>query len=216
MGTRRFSGDRELWSTMSALARRLRKKKARKNPAPRHNPPLIMDVLEMAAPAGAGFVATRGLTKLGMAIVEKKWPSKSKHVGAAVSVAAFLAMWFLGHRVKWLQKYHVPITAGAGIATGVNLVQIYIPKLGWFFGDPTKMTAGSPAALTAGAQNALPAHLEVVDEDPQLYTWNDKYDGGRVAQNQAADPKASDQPDPIADLMNNDDDLGVFAGGLAS
>lgn len=201
---------------MSALARRLRKKNARKNPSPRHNPPLIMDVLEMAGPAAGGFIATRGLTKLGMAIVEKKWPSKSKHVGAAVSVAAFLASWFLGHRVKFLQKYHVPITAGAAIASGINLVQIYIPKLGWFFGDPTKMTAGSPAALTTAAPKALPEHLEEIDEDPQFYTWNDKYDAGRVGQNQAADPKASDQPDPIADLMSNEDDLGVFAGGMAS
>src|ERR1044072_3905994 len=99
---------------MSHLARRVRKKRARSSgSAPRHNPPLFMDMAELALPAGAGFVATRALTKLGMAIVEKRWPTASKHVGAGVSIGAFLASWFLGHKVKFLQKYHGPITAGA-------------------------------------------------------------------------------------------------------
>lgn len=199
---------------MSHLARRLRNKRARKSSA-RHNPPLFMDMVEQALPAGAGFIATRGMAKIGMAAVEKRWPSKSKHVGAAISVASFVAAWFLGHKVKFLQKYHVPITAGSFIAAGLNLLQIYVPKIGWLFGDPTKATAGGIAAPMQ--QSALPSNLEPIDDDPTLYTWNDSYDAGRRAQGQNLAPgqPAATSSDPIADLMNEDDDMGVFSGGMA-
>lgn len=201
---------------MSHLSRRLKKKRARSNPAPRRNPPLMLDMMELALPTLGGFVATRGLTKVGMALVEKKFPRASKHVGAGVSVGAFLASWFLGHKVKFLEKYHGPITGGAFIASLVNLVQLYLPKLGWFFGDPTKLTAGTPAAaLAPSANKALPANLEEVADDPSLYTWNDSYDAGRLPQRSNTTPAPTNTNDMVADLMAEDDDMGVFSGGLS-
>lgn len=202
---------------MSHLARRVRKKRARSSgAAPRRNPPLFMDMVEMALPAGGGFIATRALTKLGMALVEKRLPNASKHVGAGVSVAAFLASWFFGHKVKFLQKYHGPITGGAFLASAINVIQIYVPKLGWFFGDPTKLTAGTPAsaAQLAAAARALPDNLEVVDDDPALYTWNDSYDAGRLPQHSNTTPAPTPAKDLVAELMNEQDDMGVFSGGL--
>lgn len=199
---------------MSHLARRLRNKRARKS-SPRHNPPLFMDMIEQALPAGGGFIATRAAAKFAIAGVEKRWPTKSKHVGAAISVAAFVAAWFLGHKVKFLQKYHVPITAGSFIAAALNLIQIYTPKIGWLFGDPTMATAGGIAGATM-TQNALPDNLEAIDDDPSLYTWNDSYDAGRRANGQNIAPGQQPvQKDPVAELMAEDDDFGVFSGGLA-
>ena len=208
---------------MSKIARRLKKRRAaKKNPStPRHNPPLFTDMLMEALPGLGGFIGTRALTKFGIAAVEKKWPSKSKHVGAGVSLATFLAMWFLGHRVKFLEKYHTPITVGSGIAAAINLVQIYLPKIGWLFGDPTKATAGTPAQVAAPQQNMLPANLEEIDDDPAWYTNNDAYDAGRYAGNAETKYQAprTSTPEGQQALLNELDDEGmggVFAGGLAS
>lgn len=195
---------------MSALARRLRKKRYRSNPSMRHNPPLFADMMELALPAAGGFIVTRALAKLALAAVERRWPSKSKHVAAAISAATFLGAWFAGHKVKFLEKYHGPITAGSFIAAAVNVFQIYIPKLGWFMGDPTLLTAGGTTAAMMTAP-ALPDNVEVLDADPALYTWNDSYDAGRLQP--SGTPKAPGK-DAIADLLSEDDDMGVFSGGL--
>lgn len=206
---------------MSKLARRYRKRKKKNPSSPRSNPPLASDMLEVALPAGGGFVATRLLTKLAVMLIAKKWPSKSKHAGAVAAVTAALSAWYLGHKLKFLAKYHTPITAGAVIAAGVNLLQIYVPKIGWLFGDPTEATAGGTSTQKLVAANAaaaaLPSGMEEIDDDPAFYTYNDAYDAGRYNQSagvkqQPSPPVGSSQP------LLEDESWGgsnVFSSGLA-
>lgn len=204
---------------MSKLARRSRNR-PKKNPSssPRHNPPLFTDMLEMAVPGAIGFASTRLITKLSIAAVAKRWPSKSRHVGALLATSTFLATWFLGHRVKMLEKYHVPITVGSAIAAAINVLQIYLPKIGWLVGDPTELTAGGTSsqklAAAGGAQAQLPGNLEEIDDDPAFYTYNDAYDAGRYAAN-AGNKQQPSQP-AAQELLEGEDFGGVFAGGLAA
>jgi len=201
---------------MSKIARRFRRK-AKKNPssAPRHNPPLFTDMLEMAVPGAIGFAGVRLVTKLGIAAVAKRWPTKSRHVGALLATSSFLATWFLGHRVKAIAKYHTALTVGAALAAAVNVLQIYLPKIGWLVGDPTELTAGGTAsakALTEQQTNAmLPQNLQEIDDDPAFYTYDDKYDAGRYRANSSN----KTQPSPISPPIEEEDFGGVFAGGLA-
>lgn len=200
---------------MSKLAKRYRSRH-KSNPSASE---LGSEVLETAIPAGIAFGATRLATKLAVMAIAKKWPSKGRHGGAAASIGAFIAAWFLAHRWKAIAKYHGPIVAGSAIAAVVNLLQLYVPKLGWLLGDPTELTAGGTAAqkaVTAGAAAAqLPSGMEEIDDDPAHYTYNDAYDAGRYA----ANDKNKQQPSqPTSQPALEDETWGgqnVFSAGLS-
>ena len=138
---------------MARLHRRYKHRRSRRSgsdPAPRRNPPLFADLAEWVGPGFAGFAATRFATRVAATQIAKRKPSWGKHVGAGVSVGAFLAAWFLAHRVRWLAKYHTPITVGAAIAALQSIIQLYIPRLGWMLADATpELAAGSANALVA-------------------------------------------------------------------
>lgn len=198
----------------SKLAKRYRKRH-RSNPDGGSSG-LAGEVLEITVPALAGFGATRLLTKLAVIAISKKWPSKAKHGGALASIGVVAALWMLMHRVKSLAKYQGSATAGSAIAAVVNLIQLYLPKLGWLVGDPTELTAGgtasSKAVAGAAAQSQLPAGMEEIDDDPAHYTYNDAHDAGRYANNDRNTPQPGSQPALEDETWGNDN---VFAGGLA-
>lgn len=199
--------------------------------APRPNPPLMMDIFEYALPGFGGFAATKFVTCTASSQIAKRFPNYAKHAGGLASVASFLAAWYFGAKVKFLARYHTPIVVGSAIAALQNLVQIYFPdKLAWIVGSPKQaaQAAFAQAVTTQQAQmqaaqasqDALPDHLEEVNEDPRWYTFNDAYDAGRYKQNamhqtqvpsnQATVPDDDGAPLPIDD---GDEDLakGVFA-----
>lgn len=176
------------------------------------------ELLEVALPAGLAFGGTRLLTKLGVMLIAKKWPSKAKHGGALAAIGTFVAAWLLAHRWKAISRYHGPIVAGSAIAAAVNLLQLYIPKIGWLFGDPTELTAGAATqnskAIAAAAQAAqLPAGMEEIDDDPAHYTYNDAYDAGRYKANDSNKAQPSGPNPALEDETWGADN--VFAGGLA-
>jgi hypothetical protein len=205
---------------MSKLARRHRRRKFKKNPSPKRNPPITRDLLEWVAPGFGGFAATRLLTRGAQMLIAKKWPTASKHAGAAASIGSFLASWLAGHKVKFVEKYHTPITVGAAIAAAQSLLQIYFPnKLGWIVSDASSQTA--PAQVAAPAQpQALPEHLEEINDDPSWYTYNDAYDKGRygsLGQGGMTPPiqpprGAAEDVVPIEDPQAGDEELaaGIF------
>lgn len=135
--------------------------------------------MEFVGPGFGGFAATRFATHVAMTQIAQRKPTWGKHAGAGVSVGAFLLAWFLGHRVKFLAKYQMPITVGSAIAAIQSLLQIYVPKVGWMVSDAT------PELATAGATSPAldTAHLDLVpaNDDPNEYTYNDEYDPGRYA-----------------------------------
>ncbi|HET9062321.1 MAG TPA: hypothetical protein VFO62_03440 [Candidatus Binatia bacterium] len=162
---------------MARVHRRYRKRK--KNPssdrAPSRNPTAFSDIVEFAGPGFAAFAATRFGTRVISTQVAKHKPSFGKHAGALASVGAFFAAWLLAHRVKLLAKYHTPIVVGSAIAALQSLIQIYVPRLGWMVADATPELA---ASSEPAAQQAL-SDVEVLDEDPAMYVYNDSYDPGR-------------------------------------
>ncbi len=185
----------------------------------KRNPSGIAELAEYAVPGLGGFVASRFVTKLAATQLAKRWPGKAKHVTAGVSVGSLLALWFLGHRWKWLAKYQMPAVVGATLATVQSLVQLYFPnKLGWILGDPGQAIGLQQAAQQIAAQppiQALPDHLEEISDDPRYYAYNDAYDAGRHAATQKPVPTVPPVPPITDDIMPDDDRLaaGIFGGG---
>jgi hypothetical protein len=166
------------------MARSRLHKRYVKNPcggAFKSNPPLFTELLEFVGPGFAAFAATRFGTRIATTQVAKLKPNMGKHAGAWISVAAFLAAWFLGHKVKFLEKYHTPITVGAAIAALQSLIQLYIPKLGWMVADASPELDAAAVAAATPQLAAVNPNLQEVDDDPNEYTYNDSYDAGRYS-----------------------------------
>jgi len=203
------------------------------------NPPAMTELAEFILPGFGGFAATRFGTYVVTTQLAKRSPTWAPHAGAIASVGTFLAAWFLAHRVKFLEKWATPIAVGAGIATLQTLIQIYLPKLGWMVSDASsQVTGGDPTAavqLTAAQAaavdpNQAPAGLVATSDDPNAYTYDDRYDpgimrdnsryygqmqgggnGGGSQQQQAQAPTPSDSDLDDLDLSDN-----VFSGGAVA
>jgi len=159
--------------------RYINKDKPRRNPE--HNPPLFTDILEFVGPGFAAFATTRLVTRVATTQIAKRAPSWGKHAGAAASAGTFLAAWFLGHKLKWLERWHTPIVVGSAIAALQSLLQLYLPAIGWVVSDASAVlpNASSQNALTAQDQALAQMHLEPTNEDPGEFVFNDSYDAGR-------------------------------------
>lgn len=200
--------------------RRYGRKHSREGSAPRkHNPPLMSDLLEWVGPGFAAFAATRFGTRIAATQLAKRKPSWGKHAGAAVSVGAFLAAWYLGHRLKWTAKYHTPITVGAAIAALQSLFQLYLPKFGWMVADASPEIA-APQSTQLTANDLAQMNLRPVNDDPNEYTYNDSFDAGRYGTKtgRAADTSggpAGNQVDvsdlEIDEAIGQSANLGVFS-----
>jgi hypothetical protein len=155
--------------------------------APRHNPPLLAEVGAFILPGFAGFAATRFLTRIAATQVAKVKPNMGKHAGVLTSTAAFLAAWFLAHRIKWIAQYQQPIVVGAGLAAIQSILQLYFPTLGWIVSDATPELAAPTLAETSqmvtapNGQQYRMSDLTDLDDDPNEFTYNDSYDAGRMS-----------------------------------
>jgi len=199
---------------------KMHRRYVKSNPGPKSNPPLFTELLEFAGPGFGAFAATRLGTRIAATQVEKWKPSWGKHAGAVASVSAFLAAWFLGHRVKFLAKYHTPITVGAGIAMAQSLIQLYIPQLGWMVADATPELAATAASNLTSDATMLTASsdLQPTDDDPNEFTYNDQFDAGRfskINQSPGQSPPfvaPHDSADvAIDDAIGQSANLGVFS-----
>lgn len=167
----------------------------------RPNPPLFTDLMEFVVPGFVGFATTRFATYIAATQIAKRKPSLGKHVGVGVSIGAFLAAWFLAHRLKGVAKYHTPIVVGSAIAALQSILQLYFPKIGWMVGDATPEIA---AAHEEAQQIAEHADLEPVEIDPNEFTYNDSYDAGRYSAPPSSKVGKMPKPTPSA---SKDDDL---------
>lgn len=200
----------------------------------RNNPPLLTDILEFVGPGFGSFAATRFLTRVATSQIAQRKPSWGRHAGALASAGSFFAAWFLGHRVRWLERWHTPIVVGSAIAALQSLIQLYLPTLGWVVSDATASlpTPESQAALSIRANDQALAqlHLQPTDEDPSEFVYNDSYDAGRyggpsgnqsmktglrASRTHGEVPPTQQVPDPASDLAIDDAigtaNLGVFA-----
>lgn len=196
---------------MGLVHRRYRKKKKRSEASkPRPNPPLIQELAEFIGPGFAAFAATRFGTRIAAQTIAKKKPTWGKHAGAIASVGSFVAAWLLAHRLKWLEKYHTPIAVGAGIAALQSLIQLYVPKLGWMVADASPELAQVSAPIAASVP--LPNGLEPVDEDPELYTYDERYDAGvRAATTSTPAGPAVLPDDELLDIdLDESESVGAF------
>jgi hypothetical protein len=203
----------------SRLSKRY-KRRYRRNPGEgqaRSNPPLFTDVAEFIGPGFLAFAGTRLLTHVAATQIAKRAPKLGKHAGAAASVGAFLAAWFLANRVKLLAKYQMPLIVGSGIAALQSLLQLYVPKLGWAVSDASPQIAATARRSALGPN---PDELQPIDDDPNDYVYNDSYDPGRMdsaqrtADRSAAAGASSAPDDDLSDLdleeMGQSQNLGIF------
>ncbi len=207
------------------LHKRYGKKRTPERSAPRRNPPLLGDLAEFIVPGFAAFSATRLLTRLAAVQIAKRKPTWAKHAGAIASVGSFAAAYFGAHRVKALEKHTTPIVVGAAIAAIQSIVQLYIPKLGWMIADASpeisEHTTAQLAVAPQAQQTIAAAQLKPVDEDPGWYTYDDKYDAGRMSQDtsggSAVQPNQQSQSEEelLADL-NLDGEGSLQSQGIFS
>lgn len=218
---------------MARIHRRYRKKSKKKNPpAPKKNPTALVDIAEFVGPGFAAFAVTRFGTRVIATQVAKRKPSLGKHAGALASVGSFLAAWLLAHRSKHLHKYHTPIVVGSAIAAIQSLIQLYIPRLGWMVADATPELNAAPAPTPEqiAAQEQGMGDIEVLNEDPEMYVYNDSYDPGRYGTETAgtrpqfypsgkpANAAAKGQPASADDLLDMEMEadesqpMGIFGG----
>jgi len=198
----------------------------KKNPgasAPKANPPLVSEIGEFIIPGFAGFASTRLLTRIAATQVAKYKPELANHAGALTSVAAFLAAWFLAHRLKWTAQYQQPLVVGAGLALIQSLLQLYFPKLGWIVSDATPEIADASTAAATAAQPQLlttpngvqyrAQDVQPIHADPNEFTYDDSYDAGRMSREPAAGSQSD--ADALADLELDDSmpqAAGIFGG----
>jgi hypothetical protein len=176
----------------------------------------MTDLAEFIGPGFAGFALTRFITKVATEQVAKRAPSIGKHAGAAAAVGAFLSAWLLAHKWKWLEKYHTPIVVGAAIAAIQNLIQLYVPSLGWMLADPNAQLPAADPNADLGLPHLQMRALRPVADDPNEYTYNDAYDAGRMSTPSPRPPTAApptSATDDLSDLSDiiGDDDYGSLS-----
>lgn len=212
-----MSKTRKKLSTPKAAVAKRRARRRRRNPeggeiiasASKANPPLFRDLMEFALPGFGGYAATRFLHRIAYVQLSKRWPRAGKHLAVGSSVGAFLASWFLVHRIKRLEKYHTPATVGAFIAAAQTIVQTYIPKFGWMVSDiQAQELAAAPAA-------ALPPSADLDDDDDgevedisSMGSFG-SLTGSTIGRAPAsAYARAAQPPQPAAPVLNDELDLG--------
>ncbi len=218
---------------MSRTRRRIQRSKRRPSKpeaAYRSNPPALTEIAEFVLPGFAAFAGARFLTRIVATQVNRKRPTWGKHAGAATSVITALAAMYGAGRVKQLAPYHTPVVVGTSIAALQSLIQLYFPKFGWMISDASDQLV-QEAKLGAGAAGALPMslphpaiqagarqgmHLELLDEDPDDYSFNDSFDAGRAGGAQQPAASAAGANPMINDDLSMDDlveaaDLGSLA-----
>ncbi len=211
---------------MSKLAK-FRSRHGGASSAPKRNPPMATDVVEYLVPGFVAFALDRILTKFIAAQIERRAPKYAKHAGAIAAIGTFGAAWWGAHKVKYLEKYHHPIVIGTGLAALQSLIQLYVPKLGAFLGDP--LSSSKPASSAPLIQSQAPAQL--ASSPPpgfrpttanEWYTYNDSFDAGgykgkEEGMQTPVPGQQTSEPDEmqITDLLDNSDivdaDLGSFS-----
>lgn len=182
-----------------ARKRRLHKRYGKKRSSSgggllKQNPPPLTDLVEFVVPGFAAFAATRLLTRVAATQLARKKPSWGKHVGAVTSLLSLAAAWWGAHRIKMLEKHHTPIVVGSAIATFQSLIQLYLPALGWMVSDASPQIAEEAASLQIDSHaSSLPPGAEYLDEDPNLYTYDDSFDNGRASAVPASAPQSDEE-----------------------
>lgn len=132
------------------------------------NPQPFQDLVEFIIPGFAGYAGTKFLARIVNVQLSKRFPNAGKHVAAGSTIMAFLAAWFLLHRIKRLEKYHTPAVVGSAIASLQTLVQTYLPKYGWIVSDYRSEEVKSfPISTTSSkvpVETLFPGGPEVVDD----------------------------------------------------
>lgn len=175
----------------------------------------MSDIAEIVLPGFAAFAGVRGATKIAVTQIAKLKPTAGKHAGAAVSVGAFLAAWFLAHRVKFLAKYHTGVVVGSAIAAMQSLIQLYMPGMGWLVADATPAPqlpapSQSPGGFASQAEVERAQALKPVHDDPNEFTYDESFDAGRYSGSKVAHVQADQHMGP--DLSDIDtSDLGVLS-----
>lgn len=183
----------------------------------RSNPAPLAELAPWVGGGFAGFMISRAFARVAADQVGKRKPSWGRHIGAVAAVASFAASWFLVQRVKVLEKYHMPIALGSALAALQSVLQIYVPKIGWVLGDPTPDAL--PAAPESAVSQLAAQGMQVVDEDPNEFVYNDSFDAGRYTPAPAqtkigpvtAKARSAQDDDDLADLVGEDLNLGSLA-----
>jgi len=159
-----------------ALAKR-RKRKSPHTIARKSNPPILEDLKNTALPGFASYVSTKLLARIIYQVTQNRMPKAGKHAAAVSAAGAFLAVWFLGHRIKPLKKYHDGAVIGSAIAAMQIIVRTYFPdKYSWIVGDYLPSPEGQVAAqqtpqipqsgFSMTPDDDLGALDDYTDEDP--------------------------------------------------
>jgi hypothetical protein len=157
-----------------------RKAPAKKNPAALvENPPIFEDLTEVILPGIGSYAASRIVGRVAYKVARKKSPTFAKHAGAIAPAAFVIALWFLVHKVKRLEKYHGPALIGASIGAIQALLQTYLPTYGWILNDyhldDVLPQAGKQQAVASPQSTG---QIQIGDDDEEYGSLSDGDDDG--------------------------------------
>lgn len=206
---------------LAKIAKRRRQRAA----APTKNPPLGSDLLSSVLPGFAAYAASRLLSRLAYAIIQRKWPRLGKYAGAAAATGTFGAAWIGAHRIKQLQPYHDVIVIGSGIAALQSIAQL-IPKYGWIVSDPLPGDV-APAQLPASTAtpDEVAAAAAEMNGDEYSYLERELERAARGANRRRMTPGTTPVPPPepevsdedLAGILDDDEDMAdLYTGSFAN
>jgi len=160
---------------------------------------MLTDLKDFIAPGFAAYAGTKLLTRLAYKIVQSKFPKLGKHGAAASGLSAFLVIWYFGHKIKKLEKYHDGVVVGSAIAALQLIARTYLPdQYNWIISDFD--LAPPPTGHTATSGVALPSYSQT---DGLLDDYSDVYEdvqGGTLGVLPEEMPSFGDDADGLGDL----------------
>ena len=163
--------------------------------------PVDMNILNDILPGVAGYAGARLLGRIAMVQIGKRWPQFGKWANVIGAGVGFGATWLLGNKIQPVERWHQPITVGAGIAAAQTVLQATLPQLGWIVSDADMSQYAQPT--TPILTPVTPAPTATADDEDD-YGFDDE-----EAPANGAAPVTDDKTDDQG--TDEDFDQGIFS-----
>ena len=166
--------------------------------------PVDMNILNDILPGVAGYAGARLLGRIAMVQIGKRWPQFGKWANVIGAGVGFGATWLLGNKIQPVERWHQPITLGAGIAAAQTVLQAALPQFAWIVSDADMSQYAQPTTpiLTPVTPAATPTSDYDGDDD---YGFDDEEQPSNPGTEKVTDDTTDDQG------VDEDFDTGIFS-----
>jgi hypothetical protein len=133
--TRRNRKRSALGNAAKSIAKRSRKRQAKRNGAELAGDKAIGDVTSKLLPGVGAYAATRVAGRIAYNLTKKRSPAMARHAGPLGSMAVAASTWFFADKFKVTKEYSEAMVIGSAIAAAQSVLQMYIPQWAWVMDD---------------------------------------------------------------------------------